>query len=158
MSNENRISLAIPDDIVNMVKQHLTEVAQLLSPYLVNLTPEDKKSLPKVGDKGYSFVNKGNEYLQLPSTPVPPYLNVPEVSIDLKGYDTLRQIMQVIMPTIDRLDDSMTLSGSEAYMGVLAFYNYIKGAAKAGVPGAQTIYDDLSARFPGRKVKTAASE
>jgi len=26
----------------------------------------------------------------------------------------------------------------------------MKGAAKAGVPGAQTILDDLSARFPGR--------
>ncbi|HBL74663.1 MAG: hypothetical protein A2W90_24425 [Bacteroidetes bacterium GWF2_42_66] len=158
MSNENRISLAIPEETATAVKQHFTEAAQMLAPYLINLTPEEKKSLPKVGDKGYSFVNKGNEYLQLPSTPMPPYLNVPEISVDLKGYDTLRQILQVIMPTIDRLDDTMTLSGSEAYGGVLAFYNYIKGAAKAGVPGAQTIYDDLSARFPGRKVKAATGE
>ena len=158
MSNENRISLAISDEVVASVKQHFTDAANLLAPYLISLTPEDKKSLPKVGDKGYSFVTKGNEYLQLPATPAPPYLDIPEISVDLKGYDTLRQILQVIMPTIDRLDDTMTLSGSEAYAGVLAFYNYIKGAAKAGVPGAQTIYDDLSARFPGRKVKAATNE
>ena len=93
MSNENRISLAIPDETVAAVKQHFTDAANLLAPYLISLTPEDKKSLPKVGDKGYSFVNKGNEYLQLPSTPTPPYLDVPEVTVDLKAYDTLRQIL-----------------------------------------------------------------
>ena len=158
MSNENRISLNIPDEVITSVKQNFTDAANALAPYLINLTPEEKRTLPKLGDKGYSFVNKGNEYLQLPSTPTPPYLNAPEVSVDLKGFDVLRQISQTIMPTIDRLDDTMTLSGSEAYAGVLTFYNYIKGAAKAGVPGAQTIYDDLSTRFPGRKAKTATNE
>ena len=62
------------------------------------------------------------------------------------------------MPTIDRLDDTMTLSGSEAYGAVLTFYNYIKGAAKSNVPGAQTIFDDLSTRFPGRKVKAVTNK
>ena len=158
MSNENRISLAIPDETVTAVKQHFAEAASLLAPYLVNLTPDDRKSLPKLGDKGYAFVTKGNEYLQLPSTPVPPYLNVLEVGVDLKGYEALRQLLQAIMPVIDRLNDTMTLSGSEAYGAVLTFYNYIKGAAKAGVPGAQTIYDDLSARFPGRKAKVTTAQ
>ena len=155
MSNENRVSLAIPAETITEIKEHFSSAAALLAPYLINLTPDEKKMLPKLGDKGYSFVNKGNEYLQLSTTPMPPYLNAGEVAVDLKGYDTLRQLLQVITPTIDQLDDTMTLSGSEAFGGVLAFYNYIKGAAKAGVPGAQTIYDDLSTRFPGRKAKTA---
>jgi hypothetical protein len=60
------------------------------------------------------------------------------------------------VPTIDQLDDTMVLTGSEAYLAVLAFYNYIKGAAKANVTGVQTIYDDLNARFPGRAAKKAA--
>jgi hypothetical protein len=51
------------------------------------------------------------------------------------------------------IDDTMLLSGSEAYIAVLAFYNYLKGAAKMGVPGAKTIFEDLSTRFPGRTVK-----
>lgn len=69
------------------------------------------------------------------------------LEIDLKGYDTIRQILQAVVPTIDMLQDTMALSGSEAYVAHLAYYNYIKERAKAGVPGAQTIYDDLSARF-----------
>jgi len=41
-------------------------------------------------------------------------------------------------------------AGSEAYTASLIFYNAVKGAAKAGVPGMKTIYDDLQSRFPGR--------
>jgi len=153
MSNENRMSLVMPDEVVAGAKQHFTDAAQIVSPFLMNLTPEEIKELPKMGDKSYSFVTKALEYMKIPGTPIPSYLNVAELEVDLKGYDTIRQVLQTVMPTIDMLNDSMTLSGSEAYVAVLAYYNYIKGAAKSNVPGAQTIYDDLSARFPGRPVK-----
>lgn len=157
MSNGNLISLVIPEDKVAEAKQHYADAAQILAPYLVNLTPDESKALPKMGDKSYSFVNKGLEYLKVPGSPVPPYTDVAELETDLKGYDTLRQILQAVMPTVDLLQDSMLLSGSEAYVAILAYYNYLKGAAKSGVPGAQTILDDLSSRFPGRPTKKNAS-
>jgi len=153
MNNDNRISLNIPADVQAQALEHFRQGAALIDPYLISLTPEEAKGLPKVGDKGYAFVNKGNEYLQSPTTSIPPYVDKDEVAVDLAGYDTLRQFAQVIRPILDRVEDTMTLSGSEAYVGVLSFYGYIKGAAKSGVSGAQTIYDDLSARFPGRKSK-----
>lgn len=155
MSNGNQISLVMPDEVVAGTKQHFTDAAQIVSPFLMNLTSEEIKELPKMGDKSYSFVTKALEYMKIPGTPIPPYLNVADIEVDLKGYDTIRQVLQTIMPTIDMLNDSMVLSGSEAYGAVLAYYNYIKGAAKSNVPGAQTILDDLSARFPGRPTKKA---
>ncbi len=153
MSNSNQISLAILPETVEQSKQFYAQASAILAPSLVNLTPEESKELPKMGDKSYAFVTKALEYLKVPGTPMPPYVNVAEMEVDLKGYDTIRQILQSVMPTIDMLQDTMLLSGSEAYVAALAYYNYIKGAAKAGVPGAQTIYDDLSARFPGRPIK-----
>jgi len=153
MANDNRISLNIPEDVLAEAKEHFKQGAALIAPYLISLTLEEKKELPKLGDKGYSFVDKGTEYLALDTTPVPPYLEKEEISVDLAGYDTMRQVLQVIKPTVERIEDTMTLSGSEAFSGTLLFYNYIKGAAKADVPGAKTIYDDLSTRFPGRKSK-----
>ena len=39
----------------------------------------------------------------------------------------------------------------------LAFYNAVKLAAANNVPGAQAIYDDLSALFPGRAKKAASA-
>ena len=153
MSNSNLISLNIPAADVEQAKQLYAQANAILLPHLFNLTPEESKELPKMGDKSYAFVTKALEYLKVPGTPLPPYTNVPELETDLKGYDTIRQILQAVIPTIDMLQDTMALSGSEAYVAALAYYNYIKGAAKAGVPGAQTIYDDLSARFPGRPIK-----
>jgi len=153
MSNANRISLNLPDELVAQVKQHFTDANDMVSSSLINLSPEESKALPKLGDKTYSFVNKALEYMKLPGTPMPQYVNIEELEIDLKAYDTLRQILQTVLPLVDRLNDTMALSGSEAYVAALSFYNYIKGAAKAGVPGARTIYDDLSARFQGRPAK-----
>lgn len=158
MSNSSQISLSIPPETVEQTKQFYAQANSILAPSLVNLTPEESKELPKMGDKSYAFVTKALEYLKVPGTPMPPYVNVSEMEVDLKGYDTIRQILQVVMPTIDMLQDTMLLSGSEAYVAALAYYNYIKGAAKAGVPGAQTIYDDLSARFQGRPTKKTVGE
>ena len=153
MSNSNLISLNIPAGDVEQAKQLYAQANAILLPYLFNLTPEQSKELPKMGDKSYAFVTKALEYLKVPGSPLPPYTNVEELEIDLKGYDTIRQILQAVVPTIDMLQDTMALSGSEAYVAALAYYNYIKGAAKAGVPCAQTIYDYLSSRFPGRPIK-----
>lgn len=150
MSNGNRISLVIPDEVVAAAKQHFTDGAQLLAPYLISLLPEEIKVIPKMGDKSYPFVMKSLEYLRNSETTFPAYLNVEELAVDLKSYDTIRQILQTIMPTVDQLEDTMILSGSEAYVAALAFYNYIKGAARLNMPGAQTILDDLSPRFVGR--------
>ena len=75
------------------------------------------------------------------------------MEIDYNAFETIRQIRQVAQPIVDMLDDTMLLCGSEAYVSVLAFYTYLKGAAKMNVPGAKTILEDLSARFPNRPTK-----
>jgi len=72
MSNSNRISLNLPDELVAQVKQHFTEASDAVSPLLINLSPEESKALPKLCDKSYSFVTKALEYMKLPGTPMPP--------------------------------------------------------------------------------------
>ena len=153
MSNGNQISISIPPEVVEQVKQLYSQANALMAPYLVSLTNDQKASLPKMGEKSIPFVTKAAEYLDIPATPTPPYIDPAELKIDLSTHETLRQIRQVVAPTAEMIDDTMLLCGSEAYIAVLAFYNYLKGATKMGVPGAKTIYEDLSARFPGRTVK-----
>ncbi len=158
MSDSNRISLVMPAQDVEQVKQLLTQAVQIMAPYLINLTPDERVQLPKMGDKTIPFVTKGLEYLRIPGTPAPPYVDVEGLNIDLNAFETLRQIRQVAQPFVDMLDDTMLLCGSEAYVPVLAFYSYLKGAAKMNVPGAKTILEDLSARFPRRPAKKETGE
>ena len=49
------------------------------------------------------------------------------------------------------MNDTEQEAGAEAYNGILGFYNTVLDATSKGIPGARTIYDDLSQRFPGRK-------
>lgn len=152
MSNSNQISITIPPEVVEQVKQLYSQANAILAPYLISLTNDQKAILPKMGEKSIPFVTKAAEYLSIPTTPTPPYIDATELKIDISAYETLRQIRQVAAPTLEMLDDTMLLCGSEAYIAVLAFYNYLKGASKMNVPGAKTIFDDLSTRFPGRTV------
>ena len=153
MSDTNRYSSVIPPEVAEQAKDFFRQGAQVLAPYLINLTPDEKIQLPKMGDKSVPFVTKGAEYLRIPSTPAPPYLSPEDLVVDLNAFETIRQIRQVVQPLADMLDDTMLLCGSEAYVVVLAFYTYLQGAAKMNVPGAKTIYEDLSTRFPRRHTK-----
>jgi hypothetical protein len=60
------------------------------------------------------------------------------------------------MPTSTQ-PHTLALSGSEAYAGALIFYNTVKSAMKSKVPKAETIYNDLSTRFPGKPKKPDAN-
>jgi len=153
MSDTNRYSSVIPPEVAEQAKDFFRQGAEVLAPFLINLTPDERIQLPKMGDKSVPFVTKGAEYLRIPSTPAPPYLNPEDLDVDLNAFDTIRQIRQVVQPVADMLDDTMLLCGSEAYIAVLAFYTYLQGAAKVNVPGAKTIYEDLSTRFPRRHTK-----
>ena len=49
MTVENRVSIVIPPDVKQSVLQKLTEVDELLKPFLIALKPEERKVLPTKG-------------------------------------------------------------------------------------------------------------
>jgi len=58
MTVENRVSIVIPPEVKQSVLQKLTEVDELLKPFLIALKPEERKVLPKMGDGSLPFVSK----------------------------------------------------------------------------------------------------
>ena len=76
---------------------------------------------------------------------------------DIAAYEQIRNLYAPIVQLADSLGDTMLLSGSDAYAGALVFYQAVKNASKSNVQGANTIYNDLSARFPGRSKSKAAT-
>ena len=109
-----------------------------------------------MGDKTVAFVQKAYEYGQQHKDLVPSFLDMAALGTDIKSVQTLRELAQGLNPLADALNDSMTLSGSEAYQGALVFYSNVKSAAKAKAPNVATIYDDLATRFPGTPVRKKA--
>ena len=147
---ENRISLQIAEADMAEIEAAISTLNTKLKPLLVNLDDEERQQLPKMGNKTVSFVTKGISHIEANPSLVPPYLEVDDIKTDFEATTTMKPIHTSLKQLVELLDDSMMLAGSEAYTGILAFYNYIKGAAKAGIPGADVLYDDMKARFPGR--------
>ena len=146
---ENLIEVNIPEADMSEINKAITTLNEKLLPHLVNLSPGDRLELPKMGDKTVAFVTKSISHMEENPNLIPKYLEVDPVKVDLAAIETLRKILSALKNLADMADDTMLLSGSEAYVAALAFYNYIKGAARANVPGAEMIYNDLKKRFPG---------
>ena len=110
-----------------------------------------------MGDKSVAFVQKALEYSRLHEALRPPYLDVEAFDIDLKAVKDLQTLERSLAPVVEALSDSQSLSASEAYLAALVFYANVKNAAKLKIPGAQGVYDDLSARFPGAGASARAT-
>lgn len=153
MSNENVVSIKIPENELEKVLASLKVVNEVLQPYLLALTPQDRQNLPKMSDKTFPFVEKSLEYCKSNPEFAPAYLNVEELSIDFKAVEDLTQIYRIIEQLSEGLNDTIMLSGSEAYTSALTYYNSIKQATKINVPKAKAIFEDLKKRFEGQGKK-----
>ena len=81
---------------------------------------------------------------------LPSYFNVAELKKDLTLYQQLDPLFVEINKLAEKIDDTQMLAGSEAFITALAAYRNFEAAAKAGIPGADTIYELLKARFSGQ--------
>jgi hypothetical protein len=125
----------------------------VLLPYLHELSVDERRKLPKMGPKTVDFVAKTLSYAQVNPKFVPPFVDIDTYASVVAATDTLRALLQPLSLITRVLDDTLMLRGSEAYSSALSCYQTIKQAAKMQEFNAEKIYEDLSARFPGRPPK-----
>ena len=145
MPSQN-ISAKLKPVTKNEILNLLTQIFERL-PFIINLTPEERLSLPKMGDKTIAFVDKVLELAQQNPQLVPPYVNVDELRRDYELSMHLRVILNAVRQIYEKLDDTTLASGSEAYLASLSFYNKAKNASKMNVPGTDTFVRELSKIF-----------
>jgi hypothetical protein len=156
MAQTDTIAVSIPESDLAEIRASIATQRGKLMPHLKTLNAQERIELPKMGDKTVAFVQKALEYGQQNRELVPNFLDLGAMATDAKAVQTLRELAQGLNPIAEALNDSMTLSGSEAYQGALVFYSNVKNAAKVKAPNAGSIYDDLSSRFPGATTKKKA--
>ncbi len=156
MSQTNLVSFNIPEADLTEIRAAIEVLMTKLLPLLKTLSPEERMEMPKMGDKTVSFVQKTLEYCRQNPDLAPPFLNLDELAKDVAAVVLLRSLFQPLSQINDGLSDTMMLSGSEAYSGSLMFYNSSRNAMKSKIQKAETIYNDLQARFPGRPRRAGA--
>src|SRR5690349_8644184 len=144
---ENRISIHIAAEDMQQVMDAIKLISDVMGKYVVALTPDERRKLPKMSDGTTTFVKKALDYATTNPNLLPSFLNLAEFRIDIEATDTLVQLQRPLDQVSSNLNDTIMLSGSEAYRSALAFYNNVKQAAKLNVAGAKTIAEDLRIRF-----------
>ena len=147
---KNQISAAISDQTLAQIETKISEIRQLLSPYLVNLTPEERTKLPKMSDKSVSFVSKVMEYIKTNPDLIPPMMDKEEMEKDFKLNQSLQPVFKILKQLSENVGETLMLTGHEAYVQALLYYATVKMAAKTGSPDAKTIQEDLGKRFAGQ--------
>ncbi len=154
MSTENVISIEIPAEDVQAVKDALNTIQSTLKPYMLALTPEQRKTIPKMSDGTEPFVAKVMDYAVSDPQFVPPFMDVPEMKKDFDAVSQLLPLLRTVEQIDSNLSDTAMMAGSEAYVAALSYYNSVKLASKMNIPGAKAIYDDLSKRFAKKSSRT----
>ena len=149
MAQENQISLKIPSEDKDAIKNAIAVLNDKLIPHLKALTPDERQTLPKAGDKTVAFLDKAKEFFESNGDLVPTFIDKEEYYIDLTGMNELHEYHTPINQLASMLNDTMLLAGSEAYVTALAFYKNVKNAVKMNIPGAKLVNDELSLRFKG---------
>lgn len=149
MSQQNRISATLTPEQKLSIQTDLNSIKSVLSGILIHsLTPDERQTMVKMGDKSVAFVQKSLEFATSNPPLVPSFLDVNEAKRDLQLSLDLQSIFFQLVALTTAMEDAMMISGSEAYNGALIFYKSMQAAVRSNVPGSQSIVDELKQRFP----------
>ena len=152
----NEFHQTIPAKVLADVQQHLDAIKAALAPYLLSLTPDERRTMLRMADKTVAFVQKAADYAATTPAFVPGFVDLAELQQDAAGVQALTPLRQQFEQLAADTDSTMMVAGGEAYANSLTIYHNIKFLAKSKQPGAQVAYDDLSQRFAGQGPQSKA--
>ncbi|MCY7320900.1 MAG: hypothetical protein LH660_03640 [Phormidesmis sp. CAN_BIN36] len=126
-------------------------------PFLLDLTAEERRSLPKMGDKSRAFVGKALEVAKQNPDFLPRSFDLDEMKRDVELFESLYPIFLALTQLQDLVDDRVVGVGSDAYAAALLVYNFAKASGKGS--GLDAVADEMSKRFArkSRKVEPQAA-
>ena len=144
---ENRIHLQINQQDQKAIDGALKVLEDKLGPHLKTLDAKERRSLPKMADGTVPFVEKALSYAKTNPEFLPAYVKVEDIEVDMDSVSLLTGYRRRMDQLSQSLEDTITLSGSEAYVATLSYYQSIKVGSRMKMPGASEIYKDLQTRF-----------
>lgn len=144
MSHQN-IDVTISAADVQAVKDAFGVVLQKL-PFLINLTPAERKSTFKAGPDSLSFLENALTAAQSNPTILPASFSTASFKNDVDLFATLTELNMMAEQVASQIDDTRIAVGGESMQQATQVYNYVKTAAKV-TPGMKPVAAQLSERF-----------
>ncbi len=120
-------------------------------PFLLDLTAEERRSLPKMGDKSRAFVSKALEVARQNPDFLPRSFDLDEMKRDVELFESLYPVFLALTQLQELVDDTVVAVGSDAYAAALLIYNFAKASGKGS--GLDAVADEMSKRFARKSRK-----
>lgn len=117
-------------------------------PFLISLTPEERISMVKMGDKSLAFVEKVAEYSESAPQFNPPHMSKTEFKQDIALQQDLEQILRQLVPLVESIQHTELALGSECMEYARGYFSILGFAKTTNAPGAEAIHTDVAARYP----------
>lgn len=119
--------------------------------FLVGLTPEQRRSLCRMGDKTRAFVDKAVELATQNAELMPRCLDIDEMRRDLELVESLYPVLLSITQLQELIEDTYLLAGSEAYAAARMAYNSARANGRSA--GLNATVDQMGRRFERKSRK-----
>jgi hypothetical protein len=151
-----QISATLTQKERDAVLQAISTIKEKL-PFLVDLSNEERKALPKMGDKSRAFVSKALEIATQNPEFLPRSFDLEEMRKDVQLFEALYPVLLALTQLQELVDDTSLAVGSEAYAAALQVYNYAKASEQTA--GLDAVVEEMGQRFARkpRKVKPEAA-
>jgi len=153
--NTNLVSATLSAEDQQMIMDSINTIFDKL-PFLMGLSPTERKRLCSMGDKSRAFVNKAAEFAAQNGELMPGCLDVEELRRDIALLDSLYPVMLAIEKLQGLIEDTYRQVGSEAYAAARSVY---KSARANGMDvGVDASIEDMGRRFTRRNRSKAEPE
>lgn len=152
--SQNLISLNLSDETLASVDAALDSLETAFIG-LIALTPEQRRSLTRMGDKSEVFCRQSLTLLAQNPQVIPPSFDLQEAQDDLEALESLRPRLMRMQRLTERARDSETALGSDVMHASLEGYALLKVSGRN--QGLESLREELASRF-GRRRRTAAPD
>ncbi|MDY7507959.1 hypothetical protein [Ralstonia wenshanensis] len=126
---------------------------------LIDLTPVQRRTLVKMGDKSEAFARKAVEVLNNNPNVLPGNFDLAELRRDLAGFDQLRSRLMRVARIHERMADSQLALGSDVMSATLEGYAFLKVAGQGeGLDAARKALAVRFSRAPQKRVDDVVGE
>ena len=141
----------IDPQVVEEVLQKKNEILDLLKPYTIRLTEDEKLFIPKAADETLPFLEKGIKYAKTDPDYLPRKVEEEELDNDYIRFNAANSMERVGNQIMSVLNDLSIASGSDLYVTLLSYYRNVQAEAELGDSRAKAIAEDLGKMFKDRK-------
>ena len=160
---DNRVDATLTSQDAQEITDAIKTIRTRL-PFLMDLSPDERRSMPALGDRSRAFVSRALEVAKQNPGFLPHAFDVDAMDRDMQLFSALQPILTALTQLSELVDDTVHAIGSEAYVDALARHgialdmDLVKPAAyeQGGGEGIRYLLDDRGLQ-PGTGVEAVVA-